>query len=86
MSTVALGTEAIHAVLILAMWPLPTVRLVTDPSPAYAAVAMNACLTLGFHHGRGSHPDFCFGSRCHLKATDQESASTCLASCLVSQS
>ncbi|PTB72896.1 hypothetical protein M440DRAFT_1441756 [Trichoderma longibrachiatum ATCC 18648] len=62
-SGAVLGVDEIHAVLLVCAWPYPTIRFVTDPSSMLASIAMNACVSLGLHTGRGSHPQFCVGSR-----------------------
>ncbi|KAK1238698.1 hypothetical protein MKX07_004274 [Trichoderma sp. CBMAI-0711] len=62
-SGAVLGVDEIHAILLVCAWPYPTIRFVTDPSSMLASIAMNACVSLGLHTGRGSHPQFCVGSR-----------------------
>ncbi|KAK7742140.1 hypothetical protein SLS53_004726 [Cytospora paraplurivora] len=46
----------INALLILSVWPLPTIRFVKDPSPMYVSLLMNSCYLLGIHTGRGDYP------------------------------
>jgi transcriptional regulatory protein LEU3 len=53
----------INALLLLCAWPLPTIRFLIDPSTSYVSIAMNACLLLGLHTGRGFHPEFAIGPR-----------------------
>jgi transcriptional regulatory protein LEU3 len=84
-SNPAMGVEGIHAALIICAWPLPTIRFVTDPSTGFAGLAANASILSGFHSGKGSHPQFCFASRGHVSATDEEASSTHLATCFISQ-
>ncbi|CAG7563017.1 unnamed protein product [Fusarium equiseti] len=60
---VALDLETIHVLLIICSWPFPTIRFVTDPSPTFVSSALNACMLLGLHTGRGSHPSFLIGGR-----------------------
>ncbi|TFB00829.1 hypothetical protein CCMA1212_007249 [Trichoderma ghanense] len=84
-SGAVLGVDEIHAILLVCAWPYPTIRFVTDPSSMLAAIAMNACVSLGLHTGRGSHPQFCVGSRYGLTSTDEEASSTWIACCLIVQ-
>ncbi|KAL6871885.1 hypothetical protein J3F83DRAFT_732961 [Trichoderma novae-zelandiae] len=83
MAGAVLGLDEIHAVLLVCAWPYPTIRFVTDPSSMLAAIAMNACVSLGLHTGRGSHPQFCVGSRHGYTSTDEEASSTWIACCLI---
>ncbi|EHK17070.1 uncharacterized protein TRIVIDRAFT_161840 [Trichoderma virens Gv29-8] len=85
MSRTVLGLDEIHTILLVCAWPYPTIRFVTDPSSMFAAIAMNACVSLGLHTGRGSHPQFCVGSRHGYTSTDEEASSTWIACCLISQ-
>lgn len=85
MSNAVLGLDEIHAILLICAWPYPTIRFVTDPSSMFAAIAMNSCMSLGLHTGRGSHPQFCVGSRHGYTSTDEEAASTWIACCLIAQ-
>jgi hypothetical protein len=84
-SGAVLGVDEIHAILLVCAWPYPTIRFVTDPSSMLASIAMNACVSLGLHTGRGSHPQFCVGSRYGLSSTDEEASSTWIACCLIVQ-
>ncbi|KAM0256465.1 hypothetical protein ACHAQJ_004990 [Trichoderma viride] len=85
MSSAVLGLDEIHAILFVCAWPFPTIRFVTDPSSMFAGIALNACLSLGLHTGRGSHPQFCVGSRHGYTSTDEEASATWIACCLLSQ-
>ncbi|KAL7947326.1 hypothetical protein V8C42DRAFT_317471 [Trichoderma barbatum] len=85
MSSAVLGLDEIHTILLVCAWPYPTIRFVTDPSSMFAAIAMNACVSLGLHTGRGSHPQFCVGGRHGYTSTDEEASSTWVACCLISQ-
>ncbi|KAL7795783.1 hypothetical protein V8C37DRAFT_373433 [Trichoderma ceciliae] len=85
MSNSVLGLDEIHTILLVCAWPYPTIRFVTDPSSLFATVAMNACMALGLHTGRGSHPQFCVGSRHGYTSTDEEASSTWIACCLLAQ-
>lgn len=77
--------EGVHALLYLATWPLPTIRLVTDPTSTLVNVAMTNAMMMGLHTGRGSHPEFCIGARKLCQSTDEEAAATWMACCLLSQ-
>lgn len=85
MSSAVLGLDEIHAILLVCAWPYPTIRFVTDPSSMLVSIAMNACMSLGLHTGRGSHPQFCVGSRHCYTSTDEEASSTWIACCLLAQ-
>lgn len=85
MSSAVLGLDEIHAILLVCAWPYPTIRFVTDPSSMLVNIAMNACMSLGLHTGRGSHPQFCVGSRHGYTSTDEEASSTWIACCLLAQ-
>ncbi|KAL7934450.1 hypothetical protein V8C35DRAFT_300922 [Trichoderma chlorosporum] len=85
MSSPVLGVDEIHTILLVCAWPYPTIRFVTDPTSMFAAIAMNACVSLGLHTGRGSHPQFCVGNRKGFTSTDEEASSTWIACCLISQ-
>ncbi|KAK4073465.1 uncharacterized protein Triagg1_5291 [Trichoderma aggressivum f. europaeum] len=84
-ASAVLGLDEIHTILLVCAWPYPTIRFVTDPSSMFAGIAMNACVSLGLHTGRGSHPQFCVGSRHGYTSTDEEASSTWIACCLISQ-
>ncbi|GAB0136571.1 hypothetical protein EsDP_00004868 [Epichloe bromicola] len=77
--------DAVHALLIICAWPMPTIRFVTDPSPTFAAMAMTAALGLGCHTGQGKNAHFLVGLRQHLHATGEEASSTWLACCMLAQ-
>lgn len=85
MSNAVLGLDEIHAILLICAWPYPTIRFVTDPSSMLVSIAMNACTSLGLHTGRGSHPQFCVGSRHGYTSTDEEASSTWIACVLLAQ-
>ncbi|KAM0284411.1 hypothetical protein ACHAQH_001987 [Verticillium albo-atrum] len=53
-----LDLPTINALLVLSAWPFPTPNNSSDPSSSYVAIAMNACLMLGLHTGRGAHREF----------------------------
>ena len=77
--------EAIHAVLLLCTWPLISVRLVSDSCMLLTQSAMNGCASLGLHTGQGSHPEFCFGPRSEMVASDEEAAATWVGACIATQ-
>ncbi|ESU11445.1 hypothetical protein FGSG_05479 [Fusarium graminearum PH-1] len=83
---VALDMETIHVLLIICSWPFPTIRFVTDPSPTFVSSALNACMLLGLHTGRGSHPSFLIGGRQHMTCTDYEASITWMFCCILAQS
>ncbi|RFU78134.1 hypothetical protein TARUN_4066, partial [Trichoderma arundinaceum] len=85
MSSAVLGLDEIHTIFLVCAWPYPTIRFVTDPSSMFATLAMNACMSLGLHTGRGSHPQFCVGSRHGYTSTDEEASSTWIACCFLAQ-
>ncbi|KAF7551019.1 hypothetical protein G7046_g7833 [Stylonectria norvegica] len=80
-----LDLEPIHAILLLSAWPFPTVRFVTDPSTTLISMAVSACMLLGLHNGRGSHPEFCIGGRQHIQSTDLEASTTWISCCILAQ-
>ncbi|KAG9253905.1 putative C6 transcription factor [Emericellopsis atlantica] len=80
-----MGIEAVHAMLIICAWPLPTIRLVTDPSVVLSGAALNFCLSMGLHTGKGRHPEFCIGARSHFSSTDEEASCTWLMACSLAQ-
>jgi transcriptional regulatory protein LEU3 len=82
---VALDIETIHVLLIICSWPFPTIRFVTDPSPTFVSSALNACMLLGLHTGRGSHPSFLIGGRQHMTCTDYEASITWMFCCILAQ-
>ncbi|KAH7182795.1 uncharacterized protein B0J16DRAFT_356625 [Fusarium flagelliforme] len=82
---VALDLETIHVLLIICSWPFPTIRFVTDPSPTFVSSALNACMLLGLHTGRGSHPSFLIGGRQHMTCTDYEASITWIFCCIIAQ-
>ncbi|TDZ71767.1 Citrinin biosynthesis transcriptional activator ctnR [Colletotrichum trifolii] len=71
-----LSISTINALLLLCTWPLPSLRFLTDPSSSYVAIAQNAALALGFHTGRGTHPEFCIGPNRQTDITDEEACFT----------
>ncbi|EMT70248.1 hypothetical protein FOC4_g10008694 [Fusarium odoratissimum] len=76
LQAITLDLESIQALLIICTWPFPTIRFVTDPSPNFISSALNACMLLGLHTGRGSHPSFLIGGRQHMTCTDYEASIT----------
>ncbi|KAI6778422.1 uncharacterized protein J7T54_000811 [Emericellopsis cladophorae] len=80
-----MGIEAVHAMLIICVWPLPTIRLVTNPSVVLSGAALNFCLSMGLHTGKGRHPEFRIGARDHFSSTDEEASCTWLMTCSLAQ-
>ncbi|VZH96890.1 unnamed protein product [Fusarium fujikuroi] len=76
LQAITLDLESIQTLLIICTWPFPTIRFVTDPSPNFISSALNACMLLGLHTGRGSHPSFLIGGRQHMTCTDYEASIT----------
>jgi transcriptional regulatory protein LEU3 len=70
-----LRLPSINALLILAAWPLPTMRLMADPSSMYTGLAMNACFILGLHTGKGNQPEF-RAPRHDYESSDEEATYT----------
>ncbi|CAM1502900.1 Fc.00g076760.m01.CDS01 [Cosmosporella sp. VM-42] len=85
LATPNLDMESIHAILFVCAWPFPTIRFVTDPSTTLITVATNACMLMGFHDGKGSHPEFCVGGRQHFHSTDLEASNTWISCCILAQ-
>jgi transcriptional regulatory protein LEU3 len=77
--------ETIHTLLMLCAWPFPSIRFVTDPSSTFISIALNSCLLLGLHTGRGSHPRYCIGGRLNMHFTDQEASVTWMFCCILAQ-
>lgn len=61
----------INALLILSVWPLPTIRFMKDPSPIYVSLLMNSCYMLGIHTGRGDFPTQIYPAY-RLSVSDEE--------------
>jgi transcriptional regulatory protein LEU3 len=53
-----LKLSVINAVLLLATWPFPNIRFLSDPSLIFAGIALNSSFLSGLHTGRGSHTEF----------------------------
>lgn len=85
LSTPIMNLEAIHALILMCSWPLPNIRFATDPSTIFANIAMNVCMVMGLHTGKGSHPEFCIGSRQNIIATDEEGSVTWIQACILAQ-
>ncbi|KAH7144011.1 putative C6 transcription factor [Dactylonectria macrodidyma] len=84
-SAPVMDLEAIHAILLMCAWPLPTIRFVADPSVTSISAALTGCLLLGLHTGRGSHPRFCIGGRQNISCTDREASITWIFCCILAQ-
>lgn len=85
LSTPIMSLEETHALLLMCAYPLPAIRFVTDPSTTFAGIAMNICMLLGLHTGKGAHQEFCIGSRQHITCTDEEASSTWFLACILAQ-
>lgn len=85
LSTPVVGLEAIHALLLMCAWPLPTIRFTTDPSTTLGAIAMNLCMVAGLHTGKGSHPEFSLGARQNVTSTNEEASATWIQVCILAQ-
>ncbi|OAA58892.1 Zn(2)-C6 fungal-type DNA-binding domain protein [Cordyceps fumosorosea ARSEF 2679] len=81
----AMTLETAHAALFLCAWPLPVIRLLTDTSTTYISIVMTGIMMIGAHTGRGSHKQFCIGSRKARVFSDEEAASTWVACCALAQ-
>ncbi|KAM3427673.1 hypothetical protein NHJ13734_008898 [Beauveria thailandica] len=78
--------ETAHAALFLCSWPLPVIRLLTDSSTTYISIVMTGIMMIGVHTGRGSHKQFCVGTRRKGGIfTDEEAASTWMACCVLAE-
>lgn len=53
-----LRLATINTLLIVAAWPPPTIRFLTDPSLIFTGIAMNSAFLTGLHTGHGSHSEF----------------------------
>ncbi|KAK4196627.1 hypothetical protein QBC40DRAFT_286955 [Triangularia verruculosa] len=70
-----LDLSVINAVLLLATWPFPTIRFLSDPSMIFAGIAMNSSFLMGLHTGRGSHSEFKHATE-ENDTTDEEATFT----------
>lgn len=50
-SATHISPPSVNALILLCAWPLTNIRFLTNPSPIYAGIAMNAALQLGLHTG-----------------------------------
>ena len=80
-----LGLAATNALLILCAWPLPTVRVLSDPSLMYAPVALAACMALGLHTGSGGHREFPLPLRAAAGVSDEEARHTWAGANIITQ-
>lgn len=65
----------INALLLVATWPNPDIRFLTDPSMIFTGIAMNSALLTGLHTGRGAHTEFT-GLLDKVDTTDEEAIYT----------
>lgn len=79
-----LSFHHINALVLICAWSFPDVRFIRDPTCLFSTVAMNACLLLGLHLGKGSHKEYTIG---HFQAgfSDEEAALTWAGYNIVSQ-
>ncbi|CAG9996558.1 unnamed protein product [Clonostachys byssicola] len=84
-SSPVMNLEAVHALLLICVYPLPTIRFATDPSTTFATLALHFCTQLGLHTGRGSHSEFCAGQRQHISCTSEEASVTWLSACILAE-
>jgi transcriptional regulatory protein LEU3 len=83
LSSPIMGLEAIHCLLIIGAWPLPTIRFASDPSTIFSGIAVHGCMLLGLHTGKGCHPEFCVAARNHITCSDQEASASWLQACIL---
>ena len=79
-----LRQPTINAILLLVAWPQPSIRFMSDPSYIFLGIALNSCLSLGLHTGKGCHPEFT-AQAYQLNTTDEEATYTWAACNLLSQ-
>ncbi|KAK0621262.1 hypothetical protein B0T17DRAFT_591184 [Bombardia bombarda] len=78
-----LRLPTINALLLLATWPFPTIRFLSDPSLVFVGIALNSAFLSGLHTGYGSHPEF--KALFHtFDTTDEEACFTWAACAIVS--
>ena len=65
----------INALLILATWPFPKIRFLSDPSLIFAGIAVHSCFLTGLHTGQGTHHEF-KSPVYHFDTTDEEATYT----------
>lgn len=65
----------INSLLLVAAWPSPSIRFLSDPSIVFAGIAMNSSFLTGLHTGRGAHPEF-KPDQCKAHETDEEAIFT----------
>jgi transcriptional regulatory protein LEU3 len=74
-----LRLSVINALILLATWPSPYIRFLSDPSLIFAGIAMNSSFLLGLHTGRGDHMEF--HARDYQQDTSDEEASYTWSGC-----
>ncbi|KUI64961.1 Transcriptional regulatory protein SEF1 [Cytospora mali] len=79
-----ISLATINALLILSVWPLPTIRFMKDPSPMYVSLLMNSCYLLGIHTGRGDYPDKTYPAYL-LSVSDEEAVYSWVGYNIISQ-
>lgn len=56
-----LTVHHINALVLICSWCFPDVRFIRDPTSLFSSVAMNSCVLLGIHLGKGRHKEFTVG-------------------------
>lgn len=79
-----ISLATINALLILSVWPLPTIRFMKDPSPMYVSLLMNSCYLLGIHTGRGDYPAHTYPTY-RLSVSDEEAVYSWVGYNIISQ-
>lgn len=79
-----ISLATINALLILSVWPLPTIRFMKDPSPMYVSLLMNSCYLLGIHTGRGDYPAHTYPTY-RLTVSDEEAVYSWIGYNIISQ-
>jgi transcriptional regulatory protein LEU3 len=83
-ASVPVRPPVINALLILITWSLPTIRFMKDPTYLYTGIALNSCLFLGLHTGKGSYLEF-DSPKYQIGTTDEEATYTWAACNIISQ-
>lgn len=79
-----MSLATMNALLILSAWPLPTIRLMTDPSLLFSSLLANSCYLLGIHTGRGDFPAITYPAY-RLSVSNEEAVYTWVGYNIVSQ-
>ncbi|KAK4938943.1 hypothetical protein LTR10_020691 [Elasticomyces elasticus] len=65
------GLGAVQGLLLLCAWPFPYQHTVNDPSPMYAALAINLAQQLGLHRPPSFRSDFSYNPTRHEERFDE---------------